>query len=138
MIEKEFTDALQEFHQTITLIGIKETINSLKNGRDRINKEDDDSKLNEVKNIIISIFGNDCLQSKKEDINKSARCLFAYTLKSIGIKNNKIATVLNIHRNSVKNLVKHIKDSNLINPKVPSEIMLKDAYDKLNKQLNTK
>jgi len=134
--ERYFTDAIQEFHQTLTLIGIKETINALKSGRDKVNKEDDESKVNLIKDTIVEIFGDGCFELKKEDVNKSARCLLAYNLKKIGVKNVRIASLLRIHRNGVCNLVNFINRINLVNPKVPIEISIKKAQDKINEKLN--
>lgn len=136
---KDIKDVLQEVQETITLIGIKETINALKKGREVATMQDDESKLNIVKETIISVFNNSkCLESKKDDVNKSARCLLAYTLKNMGIKNKKIAVVLKINERTISNLVCYIKTANLVNPKVPREIMLKEAYEKLNEKLNIK
>ena len=137
--EKDFSNAIQEFHQTITLIGIKETINALKSGRDRVNKEDDSSKISIVKDIILSVFEDaKCLEFKKTDNNKFARCLLAYNLKKIGIKNRKIAAILKVNERTISNFVSFIKSANLINPRVPSEKLLKEAYDKINEKLNNK
>jgi hypothetical protein len=134
--EKNVTNVLQELYQTITLIGIKKTIDALKYGRDKIKEEEEDNNINKIKNIIIEIFGDECFSFKKEDSNKAARCLLAYNLKKVGVKNGYIANILKIHRNSVCNLVNFIEKSNMINPKSPIEILIKESQDKINKQLN--
>jgi hypothetical protein len=136
--EKDITNVLRELHSTITLIGIKETIKALKNGRDVSIDEHTDIMQESLKAMLISHFGfNECLESKNNDNNKAARGLFAFLLKRNGVNNRKIAFALKIHIRSVSHLINYVKTANMDNPKVPSEKILKEAYDKINQQLNT-
>lgn len=129
--EKEFGELLMELHKTISIKGIRETIRHLKTNREAVLQE---NKISDIKKSVIDAFGvDDCLAAKKEDLNKVARCLFAYALRKEGIENETIAGMLSIHRNTIYKLTTFVKKANLVNPKAPCDILLKEAYDKIYK-----
>jgi hypothetical protein len=134
--EKEFTNALNELSQTIALIGMKKTIEALKDVRNDINKRDSQKAIVKVIKAVVSVFGDNCLDRKTDDNNKAARCLFVYFLNEYKISVVEISDILKIHRNSVYRLISYLETLNLNNPKAPIEILVKEGKNKIIKQLN--
>jgi predicted AAA+ superfamily ATPase len=126
---KAFGELLIELHKTLSLKGIKDTIKHLRSTREL---EIMDNKVKNIIDAVIIAFGNkDFLLKKQDDVNMSARALLAHVLKKNGFSVSYIGDVLKISRPSVYKLLRHFEDANLVNPKAPIDIILKEAYEKL-------
>jgi len=135
--DKHFSDLLIEMSKTVTLKGIRETIKDLK--KQRVSTATDE-KIKTIKDAIIYAFNDkECLVSKSNDVNMAARAIMAYMLRFENVPYNTIAMSLNVTtKQSVYNMVKYFKNANLFNPKVPSDIILKEGYEKAKQKLNDK
>ena len=134
--DKDFAELFAEISKTLCVKGMRETINHLKKSREQ---ELVDEKVKYIIDAVIDSFDNkNCLLSKRDDVNVNARALLSYILKMQSVSISKIAFVLKVSRPSVYNMIEYFKSANLVNPKVPSDIMLKSAYEKVNEKLNNK
>ena len=148
---KEITtsDALAEISKTINLIGIKKTIEALKNARLESPSPDysdltDKENMDFLCKVICDVTGvnknhitNKSKKKLRTDEGKIALCLFCfYCRNTYELNPNTIALYIGRSRTWEYQSYKIIADANKVNPKNPFDKMLKQFYDKVNITIN--